>query len=44
MKWIVITSVASFVLWFAPIFFHQIRWRRWRALPDHNPYKPGDSQ
>ena len=23
---------------------YQMWWRYWRALPGHNPYKPGDSE
>jgi len=29
---------------FGPGICYTIRLRRWHALPDHNPYKPGDSQ
>lgn len=29
---------------FAPLVRYEIWWRRWRGLPDHNPYKGGDSR
>jgi hypothetical protein len=40
--WIVIG--VALLIWIAPLIRYHLWWRRWIALPGHNPYKRGDSQ
>ena len=41
---LVIVGLVVIVAWFLPTICQEIRHRRWRALPNHNPYKRGDHE
>jgi hypothetical protein len=41
---ITLAIVLLLVYAFGPGIHYTIKLRRWRALPDHNPHKPGDSE
>lgn len=41
---LIIIFVTIVLAVFAKPIYDEIRWRRWRALPNHNPYKRGDSE
>lgn len=44
MKYALVIVALLLVYAFAPGICYRIKLYRWHRLPDHNPYKPGDSE